>query len=296
MSEPAQHFDNFAAAVAEAFPRLSPQQQLIAQFVMEHPDEFALGTAATVAEAAGVQPSALVRFANALNYAGFSDLQQVFKSRLLQRAGSYRDRIGALQRRVDERGGAGVRSSVLHQFVEEGVAELQHLHHSVNGHDLDRATELICGASRVYVLAQRRAFPVAGYLAYALAQLDLKVQLLDGVGGMLDDSLRQIEPGELLIVASFKNYSQPVVEAARRAREAGLSVLAITDHALSPLKPSATVCFELGQGPNPTFRSLVSPLCLAQALVVGAGHRLVAPRRRGDRGKSQPSPARRRRS
>jgi DNA-binding MurR/RpiR family transcriptional regulator len=205
MSEPAQHFDNFAAAVAEAFPRLSPQQQLIAQFVMEHPDEFALGTAATVAEAAGVQPSALVRFANALNYAGFSDLQQVFKSRLLQRAGSYRDRIGAMQRSGHEQGGPDAHSAVLHQFVEEGVAELQQLHHSVKGRDLDRAAELICGARRVYVLAQRRAFPVAAYLSYALAQLELKVQLLDGVGGMLDDSLRQIERGELLIVASFKN-------------------------------------------------------------------------------------------
>jgi DNA-binding MurR/RpiR family transcriptional regulator len=60
----------------------------------------------------------------------------------------------------------------------------------------------------------------------------------------------------------------------------GVPVVAITDFALSPLKPHATVCFELGQGPNPAFRSLVAPLCLAQALVVSVGHQLVSPQRK----------------
>jgi DNA-binding MurR/RpiR family transcriptional regulator len=48
---------------------------------------------------------------------------------------------------------------------------------------------------------------------------------------------------------------------------------------LSPLKPHARVCFELGQGHGAAFRSLMAPLCLAQALVVSVGHRLVTPPR-----------------
>lgn len=271
MNHPDTPYERFAAAVSEAFASLSPQQKLIAQYVMEHPDDFALGTAATVAEAAQVQPSALVRFATTLGYSGFSDLQQVFKARLLQRSGSYRERIGAMLPNA----AAAEPGGVLQQFIEEGVADLRQLHHNVQAADLDRSAALVCEATRVHVLAQRRAFPVAAYLAYALGQLDLKVNLLDGIGGMLPDTLRQLEPGELLIVASFKNYSPPVIEAAALARSRGLAVVAITDHALSPLKPVATVCFELGQGPSAAFRSLVSPLCLAQALVVAAGGRLV---------------------
>ena len=57
----------------------------------------------------------------------------------------------------------------------------------------------------------------------------------------------------------------------------------------SPLKPSARVCFELGPASDRTFRSLVAPLCLAQALVVTAGHHLAeAP----DKGKAKTSAAR----
>lgn len=264
-------FQQFADAVTQAYPTLSPQQQVIAQYVLDHPDDFALGTAATVAEAAGVQPSALVRFANVMQFSGFSDLQRVFRNRLLERAGTYRERIGAMNR---PNAGADA-DAALHQSVSHAVADLHKLEQSASDATLRRAARLVCAAGRVHVLAQRRAFPVAAYLTYALAQLDLRVQLHDGVGGMLGDSLRQIDGGDLLLVTSFKNYSPEVVEAAAAARGRGVKVLAITDHPLSPLKPTATVCLETGAGAEAPVRSLVAPMCLAQALVVVTGQCLL---------------------
>jgi hypothetical protein len=44
---------------------------------------------------------------------------------------------------------------------------------------------------------------------------------------------------------------------------------------LSPLKPYARIAFELGHDSRRPFRSLVGPLCLAQALVVSTGHHLT---------------------
>lgn len=280
----ASTFEEFAEAVTDAFPRLSRQQQQIAQFVLERPDELALGTVATVAEAAAVQPSALIRFANALEFGGFTEMQQVFRSRLLDRSSSYRERIDAMRRSSKQpAASAASGAGVLRQFVAEGVAELSQLEDNVHAADITAAAALICRARRVHVLAQRRAFPVACYLSYALAQLDVQVQLLDGVGGMLPDVLRQVGSDDLLLVASFKNYSRDVVDAAASAHARGVPVVAITDFALSPLKPYAKVCFELGQGADAAFRSLVAPLCLAQALVVSVGHKLVAPRRSKDK-------------
>ncbi len=273
---PSASFQQFADAVSTAYPNLSPQQQVIAQYVLEHPDELALGTAATVAEAAGVQPSALVRFANVMNFTGFSQLQRLFRHRLLERAGTYRERISAMKAPA---AGAKSTAPTLQPFVELGMADLKQLAQTVGDTTLRQAASLLCSATRVHVLAQRRAFPVAAYLAYALGQLDLRVQLHDGVGGMLGESLRQIEPGEVLLVTSFKNYSPEVVEAAKAAKASGIPVVAITDHPLSPLKPSATVCLEIGAGTTTPVRSLVAPMCLAQALVVGTGQCLVEPRK-----------------
>lgn len=280
----ASTYEQFADSVSEAYPRLSKQLQQIARFALEHPDQLALGTVAAVAEAAGVQPSALIRFANTLEFGGFTEMQQLFRARLLDRSGTYRERIDQMRRNA----GAPQASSVLHQFVTEGIAELSHLEDNVRAADIQRAAQMICKAQRVHLLAQRRAFPVACYLAYALAQLDIKVQLIDGVGGMLPDVLRQIEADDLLLVTSFKNYSRDVIDAAQGAHGRGVPVVAITDFALSPLKPHAQLCFELGPGEDAAFRSLVGPLCLAQALVVSAGHQLVSAKKpaRASRSKS----------
>jgi DNA-binding MurR/RpiR family transcriptional regulator len=224
----------------------------------------------------------MIRFANALGYGGFSEMQQVFRGHLVERSASYRERIDQMRRKGGNGSGSGNDGSsagnadgVLHQLVGEAVAELGQLEEGVPAADMRAAVELIAGAARVHVLAQRRAFPVAGYIAYALAQMELRTHLLDGAGGMLRESLRAVAPEDVLVVASFRNYSPEVIEAAAFCKERGVPVIAITDGPLSPLKGSARVCFQLGDDSSRPFRSLVAPLCLAQALVMSTGHRLA---------------------
>ncbi len=268
----ALNYDDLKDAISRVYTALPKQLQLIARFALDKPNELALGTVAAVAEAAGVQPSALIRFSNALEFGGFSEMQQVFREHLIERSVSYRERIDQL-RRHGKPPSAG--SGVLHQFVGEAISELGQLEENVVESDITSAAKLICAARHVHVLAQRRAFPVASYLAYALGQLELKTTLLDGMGGMLSNSLNNIEPNDVLLVASFHSYSEEVIAAADAAHARGVPVIAITDSALSPLKPAARVCFELSLGAEKAFRSLVGPLCLAQALVVSTGHRLT---------------------
>jgi len=287
MTDRATTYDELKDAISDAYPSLSPQLQRLARYALDKPHDLALGTVAAVAEANAVQPSSTIRFANALGFDGFSQMQQVFRSHLVERGAPYRERIQRMPPGGPAAGG------VLHQFVGEAVDELRQLEEHVDPKALAAAAKLLAGAPQIHVLAQRRAFPVACYLAYALNQLELRAHLLDGLGGMLDGFARGIAKGEVLLVASFRNYSPAVVETAHACRARGVAVVAITDSALSPLKPAADVCFELGDGSSRPFRSLVAPLCLAQALVVHTGQRLAAPSergakpaRRGSRGKA----------
>lgn len=259
--------------IGRAYPDMSKQLQRIARFALEQPNDLALGTVATVAEATEVQPSAMIRFANALGYKGFSDMQQAFRGHLLERSDSYRERIDQMRRK--QASGARAPASVLHQMVGESMIELGQLEENILQADLKFAVKLIATAPRIHALAQRRAFPIAGYLAYALSQLELRTHLLDGTGGMLRESLNSVAPGDVLIAASFRNYSPDVIEAAAWASKLGAHVVAITDGPLSPLKASAKVCLELTDDSSKPFRSLVAPLCLAQALVVSVGHQLA---------------------
>jgi DNA-binding MurR/RpiR family transcriptional regulator len=271
--ESAATYDQLKDAITRAYPGMSRQLQRIARFALEKPADLALGTVAAVAEATEVQPSAMIRFANALGYRGFSDMQQVFRGHLVERSASYRERIDQLRRK--QLNGQRAPAGVLHQLVGDSVAELGHLEESIREADLRTAVRLLAGAERIHVLAQRRSFPIACYLAYALGQLELRTHLLDGAGGMLQENLRSIDKRDVLLVASFRSYSPEVVEAARSCGARGVPVVAISDGPLSPLVTLSKVCFELADDSSRPFRSLVAPMCLAQALVMSTGHHLA---------------------
>lgn len=275
MTSLATNYEEIQAEIGRRFPTLSRQLQRIARFALERPQDVALDTVAEAASKAEVQPSAMVRFAQTLGYGGYSEMQRIFRDRLVQRSSSYRERIATMRRAAP---GLSRPQAVLHDFVSDSIAHLSHLEEHVSAARLDQAVSLLAGARRIHVLAQRRAFPVACYLAYALGQLELAVSLLDGVGGMVREQARAIRADDVLIAVSFRNYSVEVLELAADAHRRGVPVVVITDSAVSPLARSASVAFDLGDDSDRPFRSLVEPICLAQALVVSVGHKVTAPR------------------
>ncbi len=269
-----QTFGELEDALAERYASLSRQLQKIARFVLEHPDDLALETVATVARRAQVQPSSMVRFAQAFGYDGFSDMQQVFRALLVTRSGNYRERIETLRRQGE--GGAGDPAAVLADTVEENIRALRLLGEHTPPADLARAVELLAQAREVCVVAERRAFPVAFYLTYAIGRLERRVRLLDGLGGMLREQARTITPRDALVAVSFPPYSPAVVELLTEQRARDVPAVAVTDSPVSPIALQATVSFGVKQQEERAFRSLVAPMCLAKTLVVALGHHLVA--------------------
>jgi DNA-binding MurR/RpiR family transcriptional regulator len=266
-------YEELAARIAQRFPLLPRQLQAIARFALDAPEDFALGTAAQVAAQVGVQPSALIRFANAVGCDGFAEVRHLFRRQLRSRTLSYRERIEQMRAHAAAPGTAPM--GVLRGFVHDSIDQLQRFERSIDEALLERAVAAIAQAPHVHLLAARRSFPVASYLAYALNQLEKRSSLLDGVGLMQRELAARIPPGELLIAISFRNYTPEVVEIAQAAHARGVRVIAITDSRVSPLVRAADLSFELGDDGAAAFRSLVEPIVLAQALVVAVGHQLA---------------------
>lgn len=283
---PPKTYEELEQAIAAHYDSLSGQLKRIAHFVMDNPDLPALETITTLAGHAQVQPSSMVRFAQALGFDGFTSMQRLFRARLIEGSVSYRERIQGLRR---GRGGAkaGGPADILSDFVDQGIASLEVLRANTPADDIKAAVAILAGASEVYLVAQRRSFPVAFYMSYALARLERRCRLADGIGGMFLQEIRGAGPADAILAISFRSYSPDVIEAVAERAEAGVPVVAITDSPLSPLALKATVCLEIADPDDPAFRSLVAPMCLAQTLVVSLGAHLDAARpkarRRGKR-------------
>ena len=262
-------YEALRAEIARRHPRFADRLKQIAEFALDHPTDMALGTVAEVAQRASVQPSAIVRFARAMGYGGFTEMQQVFRSRLVASAApSYKERISGL--RSDGRFNDGKNPlAVLARFASESMVSLESLQDSVREKDLARAIAFLGAAQTIYVLGLGGSYPVAAHLTYVLRKLGRRVTILDGLGSALGDQAAAATPKDALIAISFKTYNPDTVRLFPTLLARGLPTVSITDSLLSPIVEGADVVFEIPDMPEAALRTMVGPMCLAQSLAVG---------------------------
>jgi DNA-binding MurR/RpiR family transcriptional regulator len=267
-SGPPAGYEELRADIARRHPAFSDRLRQIAEFALDNPTDMALGTVAEVAHRANVQPSAIVRFARALGYHGFTELQHVFRSRLVASVPpSYKERITRLRRDGDFRTESNPKA-VLARFASEGVVSLESLQDSIGVKDLTRAVHLLGAAETIYVLGLGGSFTVASHITYVLRKIGRRVVLLDGLGSALADQAAAATPRDVLIAISFKTYNPDTARLFPQLVARGIPAVAITDSLLSPIVQGAQVVFELPDMPEAALRTMVAPMCLAQTLAV----------------------------
>ena len=271
--EPPETFEALKDRLIEIEPALPKRLRQAAAYALEHPDEFALGTASGIARNADVQASTLVRFAQTLGFGGFSDLQEVFRSHLRNRWPDYSERLKVLHETARD---SGDPMNLLAGFADSAASSVARLREAVDRRELDRAIDLLARAKTVYCLGQRRSFSVAHYLSYALAQLGVAASLIDNVGGLGPEQMARAGPVDALVAISFAPYSPFTVDLVKRARRADTPTVVVTDSALSPLAGLADVRFEIVESDFGSFRSLAATFCLAMTLAVAVAERRAA--------------------
>jgi DNA-binding MurR/RpiR family transcriptional regulator len=264
-------FDSLRARLRARHDELSPHLQRLARSALEDPNGFALRTIAAIAADAEVQPSTVIRFAKEFGYDGFSAMQRIFKLRLIEGASIYREQV--YETHAGDEAGAVDPMQVLAECVDDMVSSLEHLRRTIDPAALARAVDMLRRAGHVYVAGLRRSRPIAAYLAYGLVRVERPCSILDFDGGMASQQVANMRPGDVLAATAFAEYAAPVVDAVRDAYLRGMSVLAMTDVATSPLARNATEFFLFDDAPTAPFRPISAPIALVQALIVSLSRR-----------------------
>lgn len=262
-------FETLRARILEKREELPKRIAQIAAFSLDNPDEIAFGTAASIAASAGVQPSTLIRFAQHLGFDGFTSLQAVFRERLRERNSSYEERLKALRGGAEQtKGGA-----ILRSFIAAASRSLETISRTLDDDSFERAVARLARAETIYLLARRRASPIASYMAYALGKLKIPYQLVESASGLEPEMISFATPRDAVIAVSFSPYAAATIDNARQLSEQGVPVIAITDSSFSPLAQAATEWFEVAEADCAGFRSLSATMALAMALTVAVAER-----------------------
>jgi len=264
-------FDSLRHEVQARYDALSPHLQRLARLALEDPNSFALETVTSLAQTAEVQPSTLIRFAKEFGYSGFSEMQKVFRLRLIEGSPAYREQIYRHRDRLEATAESDP-MAILREFTDASILCLERLKETIDPDALGQAIQMMAGAEHVYVIGQRRAFPIAAYIAYGLARLEHRTQLLDFVGGMVPQQAATMRSTDLLIAVAFAEYTPAVVEVVRDAHIRDIPTLAITDVPTSPLARHSTVYFCVDDADIHRFRPIAGSMSLAQSLIIGLSY------------------------
>ena len=263
--QPPQDFDALRAAILERKRELPKRLTQVAAYALDHPDEIAFGTAASIAVSADVQPSTLVRFAQHFGFDGFSGLQLLFRARLRERTSSYEERL-----RILEQDGAALAESttIFNGFVAAAHRSIDAIAAAVDPDGFERAVTLLANAETIYLIAKRRSYPISSYMAYAFGKLKVRCQLVGTSAGIDDDMLAMATSKDAAFAVSFSPYASESATQARSMAARGIPVVSLTDSAFSPLAECSKEWFEVVEADHAGFRSLSASMAFAMALTV----------------------------
>jgi DNA-binding MurR/RpiR family transcriptional regulator len=257
-------YEELRAVLSSGTARLPKKLRQVAIHLWQHPTAVALGTVTSVADEAGVQPSTLVRFAQAFGYSGFSDLQEVFKAYLAD--GGRRTRQEPHSHWDGDPRGEAAR--LIDGFVGSSAASLAHVRDRLDLAQFEIMSQTLAAADLIYVIGAKRAFALVSYVSLAFANLGVRNLALDNVGSTAFELLRCATASDAVLAISFTPYNSITPELAASAAQRGVPIVSLTDSAFSPLVPVSKAYIEVVEERFSGFKSLSATLAVAMALVL----------------------------
>jgi DNA-binding MurR/RpiR family transcriptional regulator len=262
---PPREFRELRDLIVEKRDKMPKRLAQVANYTIEFPDDIAFGTVGRISEQAAVQPSTLVRFAKALGYSGFSELQAVFQQRLRDRPNNYEARLQSFDAHAT---GLSPAVALIDGFSQAAIRSVERLKERIKLDTLEEAARILALAETIYLIGLRRSYPVTSYLSYALGTLGARTVLVGSPNGVDRELLSFAGPRDAALAVSFTPYSATTIEYARQVAGQNTPLIAITDSPFSPLVFNTSVWFEVVEADFEGFRMLAATMTLATTLAV----------------------------
>jgi DNA-binding MurR/RpiR family transcriptional regulator len=249
--------------IRQRFDEFSRSQKDVGQYIVDHLEEAAFHTAEELARRANTSSSTVVRFAQALGFEGFPELQSAARDEY---------------RRGREGNGGGEATAAplfpIDQTEFEAALSADHVNVEETARKVDReevaaVSELIAGAERIVLCGTDQMAFFASYLRHLLMLLDFRAEVVASPSQEGLARLGRIDEKTVLVGFSAGRPHPLVVRALKLARNRRAATIAISDATLSETAKVADHRLYYSSNSPAYVRSHTALLGLIQALAYG---------------------------
>ena len=251
--------------IRQRFEEFSRSQKDVGQYIVDHLDEAAFQTAEELARRASTSSSTVVRFAQALGFEGFPELQAAARD-------EYRRARESSNGSAPELNAPPLFPIDQTDFEASLAADHTNLEDSARKVDRDEvfaSIQLISRAERIVLCGTDQMAFFASYLRHLLMLLDLRCEVVASPSQEGLARLGRIDEHALVIGFSAGRPHPLVVRAMKLARHRKADTIAIADATLSEVAKLADQRLYYSSNGPAYVRSHTALLSLIQALAYG---------------------------
>src|ERR671921_2003212 len=267
MPPAAKGHQTLSAYISSRFDEFSRSQKDVAQYVVDHLDEVAFHTAEELARRASTSSSTVVRFAQALGFEGFPELQEAARDEYRHHHRRFSSPPAGL-----EPASAPLFSLDQNPFEQAIAADhvnVEDTARKVSRSDVEAAIEAIASADKLLIAGTDQMAFFASYLRHLLMLLDVRAEIAASPSQEALSRLGRIDESTLVIGLSAGRPHPLVVRAMKIARHRHAATVAITDATLSEVSKLAERTLYYSSSSPAFVRSHVGLLSVLQALAFG---------------------------
>ena len=256
-------YEDGAERLTLAFPNLSRQLKKCAAYILEHPGDVATLSMRQVASRADVLPSNMNRLARSLGFSGYNEFRDIYRNSVNENSVSYPQKAGQILAAVSE----SDFENTFDTFHRTSAANLDGLFENIDRNSVRSAIDILEDARNVTVVGMHASYAFADYLHYIAAMCFRNWHLVTRLNGELSDRVEGLESEDALLAISLRPCAADTIKVARRAHEAGVPVIGITDSRTSPLAAySKVVLLTPKQSPG-FFDSYIATTALIEMII-----------------------------
>ena len=237
---------------------LSKAQSRVVDVIARNPQLASYADIAEIAQRADVNNSTVVRAAQHLGYRGWPDLQRELRSRYLV--------MITTEETLTEH---GEHRSPLHDALNHDIENLRLTLDSNTADDAEAAIAALAGAKSITVVGLGSFAGPASVMAHLGSTMGYPITLESRGGVHLASSTNTLGAGDVLVVINMWRSIRQIIAAAEAAKQAGATVIAISDMRRGPLAAAADHLLVAASEGISFFQSVTAANSLVYGLLAG---------------------------
>jgi len=246
--------------IRHKYGSLSKSHKKIADYILQNYDKVAFMTASTLGKNVNISESTVVRFANAIEYEGYPELQRELQETI-------KTKLTTVQR--FELSKENTDMTYLTKVMMNDIDNIRNAIEQFDYELIDCVVEALIKARKVYILGLRSSSVLANYLGFYLNFILPEVLIIQESAQDVYDQLLNLSEEDVMIALSFPRYSKRTYDCVNYAIDKNAKIVGITDGINSPLFDKVDYCMVAKYSMNTFIDSLVAPMSLLNAIITG---------------------------